>query len=279
VTGSRVDAAVYRAGRETTEVPLEFEPHGSRFLVFRRPLPSRWVESATPALKMEGGKWTVAPGAAVELRGNDGKTVRPPVRRLPGPQTIGGPWRVSFEPGRGAPAEVTLADLQSWTEHPDPGVKFFSGVATYRTSFRMAELPAAGAMAVLDLGSVGDLAEVTINDRPVGILWQPPLRADVTAHLRVGENRLEVRVANRWINRLIGDEQIPTDLTYQKPGTNKFTDGRLEQLPPWLYDRSRLGEKRRVSFATWKHYSADSPLVPAGLLGPVRLEWRGVVDP
>jgi hypothetical protein len=65
------------------------------------------------------------------------------------------------------------------------------------------------------------------------------------------------------------------DRLFQLP--NKFTDGRLEQLPAWLYDRTRIAEKRRVSFATWKHYTADSPLVPAGLLGPVRLEWRAIV--
>jgi hypothetical protein len=132
---------------------------------------------------------------------------------------------------------------------------------------------------LLDLGGVADLAEVRLNGASLGVLWQPPFRVEVTRELRAGDNVLEVRVANRWINRIIGDESLPTELTYQPPGKNKFTDGKLEQLPSWLYDRSRLGEKRRVSFTTWKHYSADSPLVPAGLLGPVRLEWRAVVTP
>jgi hypothetical protein len=171
---------------------------------------------------------------------------------------------------------VDFAALQSWTEHADPGVKYFSGVAEYRTTFAAPPV-AAGAAAFLELGVVADLAEVRLNGGPLGVLWQPPFRVEVTRLLRPGANDLEVRVANRWINRLIGDEHVPTDLAYQKPGTNKFTDGRLEQLPAWLYDRTRIAEKRRVSFATWKHYTADSPLVPAGLLGPVRLEWRAIV--
>ena len=87
------------------------------------------------------------------------------------------------------------------------------------------------------------------------------------------ENTLEIRVANRWINRVIGDESLPTDLTYQPEGTNKFTDGKLNQLPAWLYDRTRLAERKRYSFTTWKHYEAKSPLVPSGLLGPVKIEW------
>jgi hypothetical protein len=172
-----------------------------------------------------------------------------------------------------------LERLQSWPEHPDPGVKYFSGVATYRTVFFLRAAPAAGAIAFLDLGGVADLAEVRVNGAPAGILWQPPFRVDVTRLLRPGENVLEVRVANRWINRIIGDEGVETELRYQKPGTNKFTDGKLDQLPAWLYDRSRIAEKRRVSFTTWKHYTADAPLVPAGLLGPVRLEWRSVIVP
>ena len=149
----------------------------------------------------------------------------------------------------------------------------------FRSRFTLEAAPAAGTVAQLDLGTVADLAEVTLNGVPLGILWHPPFRVEATAALRAGENVLEVRVANRWINRLIGDEALPTDLRYQNTGKQKFTDGRLEALPPWLYDRARLGEKRRVSFATWKHYAADSPLVPSGLLGPVRVEWRAVIEP
>ncbi len=280
VTGRRWDAPVFQAGPATTTVPLDLEPYGSRFVIFSRPLPARWVEATTPRAADEAGRLRAPAGGALELRFNDGsRERRTAIGASRAPVAVPGPWRVEFEPGKGAPATAEFAGLASWTEHAEPGIRFFSGVATYRTRFTVETAPAAGAVARLDLGVVADLAEVTLNGVPLGILWHPPFRVDATAALRAGENVLEVRVANRWINRLIGDEAVPTELRYQKAGTNKFTDGRLEALPPWLYDRTRLGEKRRVSFATWKHYAADSPLVPAGLLGPVRVEWLAVIEP
>jgi hypothetical protein len=240
ITGARADASAFRPSAAGTTVPLQLEPRGSIFVVFRR---------------AAAGSRADAPTTAVAAT-------------LP----IAGPWQVAFHDGRGAPSEATFATLASWTENENPGIKFYSGTATYRTSFTT-QLRA-GATATLDLGTVADLAEVRLNGALIGTLWQPPFRVEVTRHLRAGDNLLEVRVANRWINRVIGDESLPTDLTYQPEGTSKFTDGRLKQLPVWLYDRTRLSERKRHSFTTWKHYEAKSPLVPSGLLGPVKIEWR-----
>jgi hypothetical protein len=238
------------------------------------------VETTSPPLAAHGGNLIAPAATAVALHYNDRRTTEIPGATLPGDVAISGPWRVAFSDGRGAPATVTFDSLRSWTEHDDPGVKYYSGVAAYRTTFTLAPLPAPGkAAALLDLGAVADLAELRLNGTSLGVLWQPPFRADVTRLVRSGENTLEVRVANRWINRIIGDERLPTDLSYQKPGTNKFTDGKLEQLPAWLYDRSRIGGRQRFSFTTWQHYTAASPLLPAGLLGPVRIEWRAVIAP
>ena len=240
ITGVHADAPGYRTTATNTTVPLQLEPHGSTFVIFRRPLGVS--RAAAP-------KSTVAASLA-----------------------ISGPWRIAFHDGRGAPPETTLTTLASWTTNANPGISFYSGTATYHTSFTTPLR--AGATATLDLGIVADLAEVRLNGELIGTLWQPPFRANVTRHLRDGDNTLEVRVANRWINRVIGDESLPTDLTYQPEGTNKFTDGKLNALPAWLYDRTRLAERKRYSFTTWKHYDANSPLVPSGLLGPVTIEWR-----
>ena len=245
VTGGRADAPGYRVNATSTTVPLQLEPHGSMFVVFRH--------AATVPVR------AAPPTAAAAVL------------------AVSGLWEIAFHDGRGAPAATTLATLASWTTHADPGIRFYSGTATYRTRFN-AQLRAA-ATAVLDLGAVADLAEVRLNGALVGTLWQPPFRAEVTRFLRAGENILEVRVANRWINRVIGDESLPTDLTYQPAGTNKFTDGKLLQLPVWLYDRTRLAERQRFTFTTWKHYDATSPLVPSGLLGPVKIEWRAASSP
>jgi hypothetical protein len=91
---------------------------------------------------------------------------------------------------------------------------------------------------MLDLGDVRELAEVSINGRPLGIAWHPPYRVDVTEAVKPGENTLEVKVTNLWVNRLIGDQQ---------PGAKKYT------------------------FTVMPTYKADAPLRPSGLLGPVRL--------
>lgn len=71
----------------------------------------------------------------------------------------------------------------------------------------------------------------------------------------------------------MGDENIPVDYAYLIKGS-KFTEGALQQLPSWLYDPAKRSERKRQSFSTWKHYSVDSPLLPSGLLGPVRLEQK-----
>ena len=245
VTGTRTDAPGYRTASAGTTVPLQLEPHGSLFVVFRR-------AATSPARET-------------------------PSRLISASLTVAGPWQIAFHDGRGAPSEATFSTLTSWTTHSDPGIRFYSGTATYRTRFT-APLRA-GSAVTLDLGTVADLAEVRLNGAPVGTLWQPPFRTEITPYLRAGENTLEVRVANRWINRVIGDEALPTDLTYQPAGTNKFTDGKLNQLPAWLYDATKRGAKQRHSFTTWRHYDANSPLVPAGLLGPVKIEWRAAAKP
>jgi hypothetical protein len=187
---------------------------------------------------------------------------------------VNGPWQVTFTDGRSAPPEVMLPELISWTEHPDAGVKFYSGTAVYRTQF---DLPAGfvqpGMVTLLDLGVVADIAEVRINGESAGVVWAPPFRLDVSRLLHAGRNELEVLVANEWVNRMIGDERIPVDYSYRTEG-NKFTIGALEELPAWLYDPAKRTQRKRESFATWKHYSADSPLLPSGLLGPVTLERR-----
>jgi hypothetical protein len=75
---------------------------------------------------------------------------------------------------------------------------------------------------------------------------------------------LEIRVANLWPNRLIGDEQQPPDAEYA-PG------GNLSRWPEWLLKGEPRPSAGRLTFSTWKHYGKDSPLLPSGLLGPVRV--------
>jgi hypothetical protein len=184
--------------------------------------------------------------------------------------TLAGPWRVRFQPGRGAPAEIRMDQLSDWSKHPDPGIRFFSGIATYSTTF---DLPASSGRCILHLGKVCDAAEVKLNGRSAGVAWTAPFELDVTDLVRAGENTLEIAIANRWVNRLIGDESLPPDARYEFTGS-KFTIGRLAELPAWLGNSDLTRRRQRVTFATWHFYEKDSPLLESGLMGPVQIESR-----
>jgi hypothetical protein len=108
----------------------------------------------------------------------------------------------------GAPEKITLSNLESWTINTDEGVKYFSGTAQYLKTF---EVPKnwiqPGTKLFLDLGKVGDIAEVTVNGTQTGILWEPPFRTEITSLLKKGINKIEIKVTNQWTNRLIGDQK------------------------------------------------------------------------
>jgi hypothetical protein len=119
---------------------------------------------------------------------------------------IDGPWEISFPPDLGAPAKITLDTLKSWTMNKDDGVMFFSGTARYTKSFEVSKsFIDKGIMFVIDLGNVGDIAEVTVNGVPAGLLWKYPYSADITGLIRKGMNNFEIKVTNQWTNRLAGD--------------------------------------------------------------------------
>ncbi|MGB7160671.1 MAG: glycosylhydrolase-like jelly roll fold domain-containing protein, partial [Tepidisphaeraceae bacterium] len=130
--------------------------------------------------------------------------------------------------------------------------------------------------AYLDLGAVRDVAEVTVNGHRVGIVWTAPFAADVTKHLKPGENTITIAVTNTWVNRMIGDEQIEPDVTYATDGS-KFTIGRLAEFPSWFNDPAAVKNRKRIAFAMWKHWEKDSPLVESGLIGPVRVRFAKMV--
>jgi hypothetical protein len=154
---------------------------------------------------------------------------------------ITNPWKVSFPPNLGAPSEIELNSLSSWTTSVDQGVKYFSGTATYTNHFTLPDQwERSNPKVILDLGRVREFARVRLNDKVVpDILWKPPFTVDVTSTLRSGLNIVEIQVTNLWPNRIIGDQQPEA--------------------------------KERYTFTVYGAYQADSPLVESGLLGPVKL--------
>jgi len=237
-TGRTETAAAFSSKGDGTSVPLRLEPNGSVFVIFR---------NAT------GGQRAAATGK------NWAEFM--PLREL------AGPWELSFPPKWGAPERVTLDKLVSWSEHRDPGVKYFSGTATYRTRFDRPEDARSAdrnSRLFLDLGRVAIMAEVKLNGKDLGILWKSPFRVDITDAVKPGGNTLEIRVVNLWINRMIGDEQLLED-------SDRKPNGTLNAWPAWL-GRGKPSPSGRFTFTSWRLWKKDDPLVESGLLGPVTLQ-------
>jgi hypothetical protein len=200
-----------------------------------------------------------------DLKTASGKVHRVDVSGVPQSVEVGGPWEVYFEPNWGAPEHVTFDKLISWSAHSDPGVKHFSGAATYTNTVNVpGEMLGEKHRLYLDLGKVQVMAQVKLNGKDLGILWKPPYRLDITETARPGKNEIEVRVANLWVNRLIGDEQLPEDSARNKDGT-------LKEWPQWLKE-GKPSPTGRYTFTTWRLWSKDAPLQDSGLLGPVMLQ-------
>ncbi|MFZ1932919.1 MAG: glycosyl hydrolase [Thermoguttaceae bacterium] len=217
----------------------------------------------------EGYSLLASQGGSYVLTTADGRTRQVDVPSSPQPMAIEGRWEVSFTPNWGAPPKVVFDKLISWSEHANPGVRYYSGTATYRINFNLpVEMVAKGRQLWLDLGKVEVMAEVRLNGKNLGILWKSPYRTDVTSAVHAGKNTLEVKVANLWINRMIGDEELPEDSERRWDGA--LDDGTLTSWPTWL-EEGKPSPTGRLTFTTHRQWKKGEPLRPSGLLGPVLL--------
>ncbi len=197
-----------------------------------------------------------------EVTMNSGNIGKGLIDRLPPAMDVGGPWIVRFDSNSGAPESLEIKDLVSLSELPEPGVHYYSGTMAYRTAFEVApDAFQKDRRLYLDLGEVAVMAHVRLNGHDLGILWNPPFRVDVTDMLVPGENALEVDVANLWVNRLIGDEQLPDD-------SPRNHEGALDAWPPWVLD-GEPSPTGRIAFSTWRLWNKSEPLPKSGLVGPV----------
>lgn len=218
-----------------TVVPLRFAPGQSHFIVFRRPTGIQSREQNFPELFPVG--------------------------------TLDGPWQVRFDPQWGGPATpVIFEKTEDWTKRAEPGIRYYSGKAVYQKDFDTPVKPGLW----LDLGVVHHTAEVRLNGTVLGVVWTAPWQLRIPEGLLLEHgNRLEIEVANVWANRLIGDEQEPADCEWV-PG-ERGNGGSLKEFPEWFLKKQPRPSKGRFCFTTWNYFTKDSPLVPSGLLGPVRI--------
>jgi hypothetical protein len=215
----------------------------------------------------EGLKALVSQSGTLKFK-EDGKPESKIAVTVPQPLVLENPWSVQFgELGPKTP--LVFNTLQSWHLNENQDIRYYSGSAIYSTTF---EVPKgwvdSGSVSLLDLGRVYDIASIKVNGKEAGITWKPPYRVDVSSLLKAGTNTLEVSVANVWVNRLIGDEQFPIDYKFVSPTPEHRI---VNEWPEWVLEGKPRPEPRRKTFTTFSFYQADSPLRPAGLLGPVRL--------
>lgn len=214
-------------------------------------------------LASEPGEYTVVKSS--------GKKVTLAVPTLPQRVDISGPWNVSFPPNLGAPAGITLDKLESLSNNTNQGVKYFSGTATYHTSFDVSGSVLSKADEwYLDLGRVEVIAEVKLNGQNLGIWWKQPFNAAVSKYLKPGKNDLEVKVTNQWANRMIGDDLLPADVQYNDLKDDLFANGTAKAWPEFL-TKGTPRTSGRITFCNYKLWSKNDKPLDSGLIGPVQL--------
>ncbi|MBE0653523.1 MAG: hypothetical protein IH594_06980 [Bacteroidales bacterium] len=238
-TGEIIIAPEYKKLEDgRMEVTLRLEEAGSVFVVFRKPLKEESSNNYKPAKEL-------------------------------GRLIFETPWKVSFD-GPGAPDPIVMEELMDISKHDNADVRYFSGTISYENQINMDEL-IEGANMILNLGEVNVAAEVFVNGESLGLLWKYPFTINIRDALKTGTNSIKVNVANLWINRVIGDQELPEDSEWT---TNTGSTARgmgLARIPDWVLEgrESPTGRKAFVGWK-WEHIRGEEPL-PSGLTGPVSI--------
>ncbi|MDR0871430.1 MAG: hypothetical protein LBN39_11625, partial [Planctomycetaceae bacterium] len=188
--------------------------------------------------------------------------------QLPAPQELTGEWNVKFPK-----KDLIFDQLTLWNENTDEYIKYFSGTATYTKTFTLDRQQTEQREIFwyfLDLGQCNVIAEVKLNGKDLGTLWTLSKSVDVTDTLKQGENALEIKVTNLWVNRLIGDAKLP-----DVPERNK--DNRLDKFPDWVINGGAIPDGRST-FCMWNLWNGNETPVPSGLIGPVKLVPAKVIE-
>lgn len=228
VTGESRIITDYSRENSLTIIPMEFFPYESFFIVFSGDITQKTISKT-------------------------GKGNFPTFNKI---KTIEGAWNVSFDSKFGGPENIEFDKLQDWTTHEMRGIKYYSGIGTYKKIFNIENLE--DKKYYIDLGVVNDIARVKLNGKDIGVIWSAPWRIDISSAINEGENKLEIEVANRWINRLLGDKSEPEE--YNR--TVKFENGLMGGKE---YQTGRYTFTTKSAMRSFKFKEPFS----SGLLGPV----------
>jgi len=194
----------------TTVVPLKLAPYESVFVVFR---------NATKKNKVAGVEANYpTPALLADMKG---------------------PWTVQFDPTKGGPVKpVVFEILTDWSKSTDDRIKYYSGTAFYNSTFKLNKLPKSEKV-IIDLGLLTAMAKVTVNGIYAGGVWTAPYMLDITNLVKKDTNDVKIEVVNTWLNRLIGDQNLP--------------------------------ESQRTTWLTVNNIKKNDPLQASGLFGPIKI--------
>jgi len=237
-----------------TRIPIRLSPFASRIIVFDADLDGRLFirESTFDSVDSVGdGKFqaTASKNGRHRVVFGDGAVIQTTVRGVPQPYSVDGEWELVLE-GTGFPGfETTMLGLSSWTD--SDRTRHFSGTGRYRLEFEIpADYTGDTLRLKLDLGTVGNIAEVVLNGKSAGVRWMRGQLLDISGLAREGNNSLVVDVTNTLINRVSGLEELPP-------------------VPEYLVER--LGTDARAGSSPSKRLLGYEPLPVSGLIGPVEI--------
>lgn len=251
ITGIKKEILTYREENGQTIIPLNFEPEGSTFIVFRKTKPSLHITgikkddkvlfpnnaftgSDKPFIdcfKINGKSIaTIFETGKYQLEWSNRKTTHCQLDKTNAAQLLTGKWDIYFDTAWGGPNKISIDTLQSWTNFEEKGIKYYSGTAIYKKTFSLNADQLKKHTIILDLGNVLEMASININGHKMPVKWNAPFEFDISNFVHEGVNQLEVSVVNLWPNRLIGDSKLPIEKRLTKTNIMKYEDENAEKL-------------------------------------------------
>ncbi len=208
-TGEIRSLKAFEQKDKSTMVPLQLAPYESVFIVFRN------KTSKTPqSVNIETN--FPKPELLADIKNN---------------------WKVDFDSTHKGPKEtVEMENLKDWTTFSDELIKYYSGTAVYNNTFNIEKVSEDNDITI-NLGNLTSMGKVYVNGEYAGGVWTPPYQLNISSFVKEGENDLKIEIVNNWMNRIIGDLNLP--------------------------------EGERTTWCFVNPYDANSKLQPSGLFGPV----------
>ena len=262
-TGKIENIVEYKRTKSGVEIPLYFDANDSKFIVFVKGKGQGVVffnDTATTEIYTA----SVGDSAVVCFEQNGsasgelcGKKFELNVDALPNAIDISDDWKVSFQKDRGAPDSINLEKIRSLSESTIDGVKHFSGTMQYEKIVEInSQYMKDNRQLILSFDEIYNIAQVEINGHFVQTLWKPPYRCDITKYLKEGKNIIKVKVANLWVNRLIGDDRYPHEF-----------------MPKWVLEGKTKSETKRFTAPDWVGaWKKTDKLFKSGLVGKVQIK-------